>query len=142
MFKSLFGYLMVILFGKSVLVTTVPIDLDQSQKVIYLTEPLSILNDRAALYIHLATISKNEFDEIVTNKMQYPGADTIRVSVCNRSNKCVSLTYEGLALSETDIEAIYRGNWGENEFAPFYSIRISSEAEFHRVTLRWTNAGT
>ena len=141
MLKSIIGYLIVLFFSKSVLLTPVPIDIDASQKLVKSPEPLNILDERAALYVHLANITKEEFGEIIRNRMQYPGADKIKPSMCDKSDKCIPLAYEGLALQEHSVEAIYRANWSGRDKSEFSSVRVTSDVAFHGVTLRWANSG-
>jgi len=141
MLKSIFGYFMALLFSKSVLLTPVPIYIDANQRQINSPELLNILNERAALYIHLASLTKEESGEIIMNKMQYPGADKIKPSMCDKNDTCVSLVYEGLALQQHGVEAIYGADWRGRDKAEFSSVRISSDVAFHGVTIRWANSG-
>lgn len=141
MLKSIFAYFMTFFFSKSVLLTPVPIDIDVNQRQINSPEPLNILNERAALYIHLANLTKEESGEIIMNKMQYPGADKIKPSMCDKNDKCVALVYEGLALQQHSVEAIYSADWRGRDKAEFNSVHISSDVAFHGITLRWANSG-
>lgn len=141
MFKSIFGYFMALLFSKSVLLTPVPIEIDTNQKQVNSPEPLNILNERAALYVRLASLTKEESGEIIMNKMRYPGADKIKPLMCDKNDKCMPLVYEGLALQQHSVEAIYRADWRGLDKVEFSSVRISSDVVFHEVTLRWANSG-
>ena len=140
MLKSIFGYFLALFFSKSVLLTPAPIDLDARERVVNSPEPLNILDERAALYVHLANITKDEFGQIIVNKMQYPGADKINASMCDNSDKCIPLAYEGLALQEHSVEAVYRADWSGRGKIEFSSVRISSDVSFHAVSLRWANS--
>ena len=141
MLKSIFGYFLVLLFSRSVLITPVPIDIDTNQKLINSPEPLNILNERAALYIHLANLTKEESGEIIMNRMQYPGADKIKPIMCGKDNKCIPLAYEGLALGQSSVEAIYSADWNGRDKTGFTSVRISSDVALRGIKLRWANSG-
>lgn len=112
------------------------------EKIITAEEKLIVRNNRAALHVHLADISKQEFDQIVMSGMNYPIAKLVHPSICKVDNEgCVELQYAGISLDNTTVEGIYRADWDHIQFVQeFSAVRIRAEIKLKDVRLIWKSS--
>jgi hypothetical protein len=131
------GALMIAGCSSNVLLTPKPIDIGPEETIVTPQTRMSVENERAALHVHLADITKAEFGKIVMDRMNYPIAKFVHPSLCSADGSCVELHYAGISLGESDVEGIYRADWNHLDTHEFSSVRIRAEEAIKNVSLIW-----
>jgi len=138
---AIWCFLALILTGCSsnISLTPAPIDIGPEEKAITAGEKLIVKNNRAALHVHLADLSEQEFGQIVTSGMNYPIARLVHPSVCKVDNEgCSELQYAGISLDNTTVEGIYRADWDQIQGVHEFSVvRIHAERNLKNIRLIW-----
>ena len=130
-------FLLILFFGKSVLLTSTPIDLGASWTVIEFSKPISAITGGAALSVDVTTEIgyKTNFEAM---RKQLPD-HTILAELVPERGETIVLSNSSFRHSNKDVSAILNPVSAIPAGVKFKRLRIRSTKLIRNVSLTWNN---